>query len=153
MPIETFKQAFGRYTVTMYSDNWQTKHKKANGETDSKFSYYFENPVEQEVVIGFDQTPPRMYGDSCEAPHSNYNLLVFDHAGTKLRHKAVAPQVNYGQAHFDKLPPGEYTFKVINFGNVSAPSDFALTTYARKQPIELRSSSDVVLAEMNHIDP
>ena len=46
MPFKEFKKSFGRYTVTMYRDDWLIRHTKSDGEKGPKFNYYFTNPAQ-----------------------------------------------------------------------------------------------------------
>lgn len=148
MPFKVFKEAFSAYQVTQYSDQWQTSFKKGTGQPGKYFQYFFENKVDQEFVISFDQTPPSSVPAGCDLPKVNYNLLVYDESGQKIRHKGVAPQTNFGQVHFKSLPQGNYKFVVINFGDITAPSDFGLTVYGLKQKVGLYAPADFMMRDL-----
>ena len=127
----------------MYDKNWKSETVQGPGTPGSDFVYFFNNPQEQEVVLAFDQDGPNMKPHSCAPWNSNYNLLLYSIDDKLIQQIGVPTNLNYEALHFKFLPRGSYKLKVKNFEHTERPGDFAVSTYARDEAIELHTEDEM----------
>ena len=76
LPFSTFRQAYSDFSITMFDNKWQRNRRSGSGKPGKEEEFLFTNPVDQEVIITFENTFPRMVPTGCTKRKTNYNLYL-----------------------------------------------------------------------------
>ena len=79
-------------------------------------------------MINLDYYSDRMYPFECERPDVRYNMFLYElETGIKVGQAVVNQNRGYGLISIKNLTVGNYTVKVVNYGDKKELSDFEVS--------------------------
>lgn len=143
MRLKEFKAAFANFDVTYYRDGqeWVRKSTQVQSAKD-KWIFPIQTIADQELFITFDMISQRIFPAGCKVEGArDFNILLRNMNGEVIAQEPVSKKTGYGLIHKKNLSAGNYQLVVVNFGNVSALADFAVSTYS-EQGVEILEQKD-----------
>lgn len=109
MDVNTFKNNFLYFVVTMYQQDWKTSYYFNKGDDGKLKKYLFSTNETMDVFVAADTYDPRMYPPGCKTLKVMAQLLARKvGTTTALGQKYFSDWVGFGFFKLEKLPPGDY---------------------------------------------
>jgi len=114
MSIEDFRKGFKYFTITYYRDDAQLSfYEELDYKPRVSYEYEFELKKTQEMFIGGNAYPDRMYPPSkCKTKANKYTMSLHDSSGRALTTAIFSDVKGYGYIRKSPLPAGKYTIKM-----------------------------------------
>lgn len=132
----------------MTAKSWSKTSIESDNSRGKTWNFNFDNGVAQELVLTLDYLNSKMIPTGCYKPNLKYNIMIIDKTGQVIKKEAISTKMGYGLVHFEKLKPGSYTIKVVNFGDTSSKGDFQISAYAESNPVSIEYSNSYLLKDI-----
>ena len=142
MDLQTFKNTFLYFVVTMYQKDWKTSYYWNQNDDGSLKKFKFTTTKTMDIFVAADTYDPRMYPPGCKTQKVMAQVLCRKvGTTTAIGQKYFSDWIGFGYFPCKQLPPGDYEIYI----------QYAWPVGTTAQPMNIKKDYSVRLYAPEHI--